>query len=117
MQLILLLITCLTFYSQVNMGVLHKNEQYEDDMVEILEWLHKCVPNHCISTDGKEGEIKQPVNTLSGGDYLTFERHKGAQSSMQDSRTPSTRLEGLIPKIEDFHMQAEWHSVSFVRCN
>ena len=26
------------------MGVLHKNEQYEDDMVEILEWLHKYVP-------------------------------------------------------------------------
>ncbi len=84
------------------MGVLHKNEQYEDDMVEILQWLHKYVPNHCTSTDGKESEIKQPVNTFSGGDYLTFERHKGAQSAMQDARTPSTRLEGLIPKIEDF---------------
>ena len=64
------------------MGVLHKNEQYEDDMVEILQWLHKYVPNHCDSTDAKESEIKQPVNILSGGDYLTFERHKGAQSAM-----------------------------------
>ncbi len=82
------------------MGVLHKNEQYEDDMVEILEWLHKYVPN--------ESEIKQPVNTLSGGDYLTFERHKGAQSAMQDAWTPSTRLKGFS--------LVEWHSVSVVRC-
>ena len=41
------------------------------------------------------------------GDYLTFECHKEAQSAMQDARTPSSRLEGLIPKIEDFHNQAE----------
>jgi hypothetical protein len=44
---------------------------------------------------------------LSGGDYLTFERHKEAQSAMQDARTPSARLEGFIPKFEDFHMQCE----------
>ena len=31
---------------------------------------------------------------------------------MQDARTPSTRLEGLIPKTEDFHTQAEWVKVS-----
>ena len=30
---------------------------------------------------------------------------------MQDARTPSARLEGLIPKIEDFCAQAEWTKV------
>ena len=29
---------------------------------------------------------------------------------MQDARTPSARL-GLIPKIEDFHAQAEWTKI------
>ena len=31
---------------------------------------------------------------------------------MQDARTPSTRLVGLIPKTDDFHTQAEWVKVS-----
>lgn len=82
------------------MGVLKKNEQKEDDMIDILEWLHQYVPGHSES-DSK------PTKVLSGGDYLTFERHKEAQSAMQDARTPSARLEGFIPKFEDFHMQCE----------
>lgn len=44
---------------------------------------------------------------LSGGDYLTFERHKQAQSSNRKGRTPSKRLEGLISKMEEFHNQGE----------
>ena len=52
-------------------------------------------------------DILSLIQSLSGGDYLTFERHKEAQSAMQDARTPSARLEGFIPKFEDFHMQAE----------
>ena len=91
---------------QVHLGVLRKNEQYEDDMLDILEWLHPYVPGH-----DEESNCK-PIKVLSGGDYLTFERHKEAQSSMQDARTPSSRLEGLIPKFEDFHVQAEWIKVN-----
>lgn len=92
----------------MHLGVLRKNEQYEEDMIEILEYLHPYVPFHDPESNSK------PVKVLSGGDYLTFERHKEAQSSMQDARTPSSRLEGLIPKIEDFHNQAEWMKVT---CN
>ncbi|XP_045199125.2 uncharacterized protein LOC123553490 [Mercenaria mercenaria] len=44
---------------------------------------------------------------LSGGDYLTFERHKEAQMSVRDDGTPSLRLEGLVPKMEEFHNQTE----------
>ena len=32
---------------------------------------------------------KKPVKTLSGGDYLTFQRHKQAQSDKRTGRTPS----------------------------
>ena len=74
-------------------------------MIDILEFLHPYVPCHDPET------TRKPVKVLSGGDYLTFERHKEARSSMQDARTPSSRLEGLIPKVEDFHNQAEWIKV------
>jgi len=66
--------------------------------------------------DNDPDNSNKPVKVLSGGDYLTFERHKEAQASMQDARTPSARLEGLIPKIEDFHNQAEWHKVLYSVC-
>ncbi|XP_022783267.1 uncharacterized protein LOC111324048 [Stylophora pistillata] len=92
---------------KVHLGVLQKNEQHEEDMIDILEFLLPYVPCHDSGTTGK------PVKVLSGGDYLTFERHKEAQSSMQDARTPLSRLEGLIPKVEDFHTQAEWMKVTW----
>ena len=86
------------------MGVLMKNEQYNDQMVDICQFLHKYVPRH---EDDEENSSQTPLKVLSGGDYLTFERHKSAQSSMANGRTPSSRLEGLVPKMEEFHNQAE----------
>ena len=52
-----------------------------------------------------------PSKCLSGGDNLTHERHKKVQSTMQDSRTPSERLERLQAKFEEFHIQAEVNKV------
>lgn len=86
------------------MGVVQKNEQYNDQMVDICQFLHKYVPGH---DDNEEKSSSSPVKVLSGGDYLTFERHKSAQSSMANGRTASSRLEGLIPKMEEFHNQSE----------
>ena len=91
------------FLFQINLGILRKNEQYNDEMTDICEFLHRCVPGH---DDGDEWD-HHPQQVLSGGDYLTFERHKQAQSSKRNGRTPSKRLEGLIPKMEEFHNQAE----------
>ena len=78
-------------------------------MIDVASFLHKYVPGHDESSSSK------PVEVLSGGDYLTFERHKEAQSAMQDARTPSLRLKGLIPKLEDFHTQMEWMQVRINR--
>ena len=83
------------------MGVLKKNEAKNEDMADICKFLHKYVPGH------NETENSNPVKVLSGGDYLTFERHKQAQMSVRDDATPSLRLEGLVPKMEEFHNQAE----------
>lgn len=76
-------------------------------MTDICEFLHQFVPGH---TDSENWE-DSPEKILSGGDYLTFERHKQAQASKRNSRTPSKRLEGLIPKMEEFHNQAEFLKV------
>ena len=92
------------------MGVLLKNEQYNDQMVDICQFLHKYVPGH---DSDEEHSTTEPTKVLSGGDYLPFERHKSAQSSMANGLTPSTRLQGLIPKMEEFHNQAELLKVFF----
>ena len=74
-------------------------------MIDLAEFMHKYVPCHNEESDEK------PEKVLTGGDYLTFERLKEAQSPMQDAITPFARLEGLIHKIEDFHAQMEWLQV------
>ena len=79
-------------------------------MIDILQFVDGYVPGN-----NEDSSESKPVKVLSGGDYLTFERHKEAQSAMQDGRTPSSRLEGLIPKIEDFHVQMEWLQVLLLR--
>ena len=87
------------------MGVLKKNEAKRNDMIDIVSYLQKYTPGNSEDTQQK------PVKILSGGDYMTFERQKSAQSSKADSRTPSKRMEGLMSKMEDFHAQAEWQQV------
>ena len=89
------------FCLQINMGVLKKNESKNEEMADICEFLHLYVPGHDTDSDSI------PLKTLSGGDYLTFERHKQAQMSVRGDETPSLRLEGLVPKMEEFHNQAE----------
>lgn len=89
------------------MGVLKKNETKNEDMAAICKFLHQYVPGHDESSD------YVPMKTLSGGDYLTFERHKQAQMSVRDDETPSLRLEGLVAKMEEFHNQAELLKVKF----
>ena len=74
-------------------------------MTEICAFLNKYVP-------GAREETRKPDKVLSGGDYLTFERHKQAQSSKRNGRTPMKRMEGLVPKMEEFHNQAEFLQVN-----
>ena len=58
------------------MGVLKKNEQFNEDMTVICTFLNKYAPGA-----QEENDSRKPDKVLSGGDYLTFERHKQAQSS------------------------------------
>ena len=61
--------------SRLHIGLLHKNENKLDEMQDIVSFLHTYVPGH----EGDITSTRKPCKISSGGDYLTFERHRGAQ--------------------------------------
>lgn len=90
-------------FLKVPLGVLLKNENVTEDMIEILETLHKYVPQ-C----GSAGGLK-PV--FLGGDQLTCERIRGAKLARLQAPQPSQRLEGLSAKVEDWHALQAYYQV------
>ena len=70
------------------MGVLDKDENISEEIVDIMEFYNMYI------TDGY---------VLTFGDELTVERQHGALEDMRRGRTHSERLEGLIPVLSDFH--------------
>ena len=87
---------------QVPLGLLLKNENKTEEMVEILEELHKqYVPISGSTKDTKSVKIVEKV--LFGGDQLTEERARNATDGRSDGDSEYERLEGLIPKVEDWH--------------
>ena len=80
-------------------------------MVDIMSHLHQYVPTVKYTEDitipgGEEGvQIPKALfhKILFGGDQLTVARARGAQRIRMNSMSPQTRLEGLIPCIEDWH--------------
>ena len=86
------------------LGILPKNENVNEDMVDILETIQeKYVPmvNHILDT----GEVvKKPAETIfMGGDQLTEERARNIQKARADGTTVLERLDGIWPKNEDWH--------------
>jgi len=87
------------------LGLLNCNEAKTEGIIEISQYQHKLVPGNNTDT---------VIRMLSVGDLLTVERQQNAQEDMRDSATPSSRLEGLIPALADFHsygnfMEVIWH--------
>ncbi|XP_066926091.1 uncharacterized protein [Clytia hemisphaerica] len=88
-----------------SLGILNKNENKTEDIIEIMKDLHTMVP--CL----EDGEL---VKTFSVGDLLTVERETNGQENLRCSTTVAKRLEGLIPALADFHtygnfMEVVWH--------
>ena len=87
---------------QVPLGVLLKNENKTEEMIKILETLHKYVPR-------SENGLKE---VFLGGDQLTCERVRGAKMARLQAQDAAQRLEGLLPKVEDWHaLQAFYHVI------
>lgn len=95
---------CIT---QVPLGVIFKNENVTDEMIDILLQIHKYVPSQ-----SKQGIDEVTGDTfcddkvhrlLFGGDQLTRKRAEGANDLRANSKTLLTALKGLIPVGEDWH--------------
>ena len=67
--------------------------------------LSETTELHYIPSIDKTVEVTsargRPI--LFGGDQLTVARARGAQKAKVNSTSPSSRLEGLVPMIEDWH--------------
>ena len=94
---------------QVPLGILAKNENKGDDMVDIMEHLHQYVPvvnfSEDVSIEDKRITVPRAVMypILFGGDQLTAARGRGAQKARTNSLSPLMRFDGLIPCAEDWH--------------
>ena len=86
---------------QVPLGVLLKNENKTEDMIEILEHAQQYVPTH-------EGRLHK---IFFGEDQLTCERIRGARNACRQSTTPKGQLKGLHEKVEDWHALQAYYQV------
>lgn len=94
----------ITFPFQVPSGLIFKNETVGSEMIEILQTLQdKYVPkwSETNGTNGAQSTVTQKL--FVGGDQLSEERARCSMSAMKDGDTELERLDGLIPKIEDWH--------------
>ena len=48
-----------------------------------------------------------------GGDQLTAARARGAQKAKVNALTPKSRLEGLVPAVEDWHTKVTLLTVGY----
>ena len=75
------------------LDVLHKNEAYGPDMIDIMQSLHQYLGS----------DYQSDRRVASGGDQLTCERQAAAQRHMMHEDTPFERLEILEQVAEDWH--------------
>jgi L1 cell adhesion molecule like protein len=91
----------------VPLGVILKNENIVEEMIDILSDVHKYVPVrplevidekvHCSVAADKVHQL------LLGGDQLTRKRVETAKECRKNSTTPTTQLTGVVPVCEDWH--------------
>ena len=74
-------------------------------MIDILAHIHdKYLPCEKVTHDDDSGSSKLIFTQLFlGGDQLTEERARNAQKGRADGDTTFEKLEGVIPKVEDWH--------------
>lgn len=95
--------TQLQIVFQVPLGLIFKNENANEDMIEILQQFHDYLPQtHNGGIDGQ----------LFSGDQLTIERAVNIISSVANGYTPKDRLEGINLQLGDWHAAVKLLSVS-----
>ena len=105
------------------LGVILKNENVLNEMVEILDELHKYVPTKQTTQEFEVVHGKDKVEHLSlkvdhfhhillGGDQLTIARVHGCQRIRNNSENGRACLEGFFPVVEDWHTKMCYMKVS-----
>ena len=89
---------------KVPLGVIFKNENINEDMLEILKQFHSYLPR---SSDG--GYDSQ----LFAGDQLTVERAVNVIASVSNGHTPEDRLEGINLQLGDWHAGVKFANCKF----
>lgn len=110
---------------QVPLGVLLKNENKGDEMVEIMSHLHQYVPSFeytrkvFLPSSNETTEVPEAVfhTILFGGDQLTAARARGSKRMMINASSRVKRLEGMIPVAEDWHTKLNPLDVCFTSMN
>ena len=95
---------CVTLSPKVNLGVITENENTNEGMVAILDVMNQYVP-----TVGDDHQL--PI--ISGGDLLTCERQMNSKLDRQDSKSATSKWDGTVPVIDDFHTMANYLEVDF----
>lgn len=86
------------------MGLLFKNENINDEMIDILDTIHsKYVPSKITLDESGEQTTEVLDQIFFGGDQLTEERARNAKHARGDADSSFGRLEGVISKVEDWH--------------
>lgn len=80
-------------------------------MIDIMSHLYQYVPSkECTNlvyipstNEFVQKESALVHQQLFGGDQLTVARARGAITAMANNPTAQTRLEGVVPVVEDWH--------------
>lgn len=91
------------FVFQVLLGLIFKNENANEDMIEILQQFHTYLPH--ANNGGIDGQ-------LFSGDQLTIERAVNIISSVANGLTPKDRFIGINLQLGDWHAAVKLLSVS-----
>ncbi|KAI0233934.1 hypothetical protein LSAT2_015832 [Lamellibrachia satsuma] len=88
-------------YVQLPLGILDKNENKTNDMIDVMSHLQNFVPGartqeHIDAVDEMEDLLGALRPIPLGGDQLTCERIRAAHMARLDSETPEERLDGLF---------------------
>lgn len=87
-------------------------------MVEVMEHLHKYIPERIVKEHYVIDDIDMVIEkssispVLFGGDQLTASRARSAKKAKINSTTSSKRMDGLVPVAEDWHTKLTLLSVS-----
>ena len=104
----------------IQLGIILKNENKLDEMVNILEHFTSMFPHYVekrkliylVLKSKCQSQVDDFHQILLGGDQLTVACIRGAQRIRANSESASGCLQGFVPMVEDWHAKQCFMGVS-----